>query len=69
MAERRRFIEPSKAGQHAISFHPGGEHESTGTPAGEPISAKKHAEAAVGKFGAKAEKQENFRRNVLTGGR
>jgi hypothetical protein len=69
MAERRRYIEPKAKGQHEISFHPGGEHESTGTPAGQPISAKKHAEAAAGKFGAKAVKQENFRRNVLTGGR
>lgn len=65
MAIKRRFIEPQHKGQHAISFREGGEHTSTGTPAGQPISAAKHADAASGKLGPKAEKQENFYRNVL----
>lgn len=48
-----------------IAFHPGGLHESTGTPKGQPISAAKHAAAASGKLGPKAKKQEQFYRNVL----
>lgn len=56
-----------KAGKPPIKFHAGGEHESTGTPAGQPIPAAKKAEAAAGKLGPLAQKQENFRRNVLTG--
>jgi hypothetical protein len=65
VAERRRFLSPTKKGQHEISFHEGGLHASTGTPSGEPISAKKHAAAESGKLGPKAEKQERFYRNVL----
>ena len=60
-------IHPTTAGQEPITFRKGGLHRSTGTPAGEPISAKTHAAAASGKLGALAEKQERFRRNVLTG--
>lgn len=58
-----------KEGKPEIKFHPGGLHESTGTPAGQKIPASKVAEAASGKLGAKAEKQVNFMRNVLTGGK
>ncbi len=63
----KETIEPTKKGQKKITFNKGGEHASTGTKAGKPISAKKHAEAKAGKFGKKAEKQEIFRENVLTG--
>lgn len=63
----KETIQPNKKGQKPITFNKGGEHKSTGTPSGKPISAKKHAEAKAGKFGAKAEKQELFRENVLTG--
>lgn len=62
-----RVIGPSHAGQKPIRFKRGGLHASTGTPAGEKISAAKHAEAAAGTFGPKAEKQERFYRNVLKG--
>lgn len=62
-----RTLKPSAPGQKPISFHPGGEHKSLGVPAGQPIPAKKAAAAAAGKFGPKAQKQEQFRRNVLTG--
>ena len=58
-------IHPVKKGQKPIKFHKGGLHASTGTKPGEPISAAKHAEAASGKLGPKAAKQENFYRNVL----
>jgi hypothetical protein len=51
--------------QHALHFSRGGLHRSTGTPAGQKISAAKHAEAASGKLGKLAEKQERFYRNVL----
>lgn len=44
--------------------HPGGLHESTGTPKGEKIPAKKMAEAASGKLGAKAEKQANLAKTL-----
>lgn len=60
-------VMPKKKGQKGITFKKGGEHRSTHTPAGETISASKHMEAKAGKFGKKAEKQEIFRENVLTG--
>jgi hypothetical protein len=60
-----KTIEPKHAGQKPIKFHEGGLHESTGTPSGKPISAAKHSKAASGSLGPKAEKQENFYRNVL----
>jgi hypothetical protein len=52
-------------GQHKISFKTGGLHASTDTAAGKKISPAKHAAAASGKLGPKAEKQERFYRNVL----
>jgi hypothetical protein len=58
-----------KSGQKPIKFHEGGLHESTGTPAGQPIPKSKVAAAASGKYGAKAEKQVQFMKNVLTGGK
>jgi hypothetical protein len=63
----KEIIKPTKKGQKPISFEKGGEHKSLGVKPGEKIPAKKKAEAKAGKFGAKAEKQENFRENVLTG--
>ncbi len=64
---KQKIIAPTKKGQKPIAFKEGGEHASTGTPAGKPIPAKKKAAARAGKLGAKAEKQEIFRENVLTG--
>ena len=61
-----KTIEPSKPGQKAISFHPGGLHTSTHTPQGQKIPAAKKAAALAGKYGPKAEKQANFAKNVLT---
>lgn len=55
----------AKAGHKAIEFNKGGLHASTGTPAGQKIPEKKREEAAEGKLGPKAKKQELFARNVL----
>lgn len=63
----RETIQPQKKGQKPITFNKGGEHRSLGVPAGKPIPAKKAAAAAAGKYGLKAQKQEQFRRNVLKG--
>lgn len=60
-------VAPQKKGQKPIAFQKGGEHESLGVPKGQKIPASKKAAAAAGKFGPKAQKQENFRRNVLKG--
>lgn len=60
-------VEPTKKGEKSISFKSGGEHASLGVKKGSKIPAKKEAEAKSGKFGKKAEKQEIFRENVLTG--
>jgi hypothetical protein len=62
---KTRTIGPSKPGQKAIKFHEGGLHASTGTKSGKKISPAKHAAAASGKLGPKAQKQEQFYRNVL----
>lgn len=63
----KETIKPNKKGQKPITFQKGGLHKSTNTPAGEKIPAKKLAQAKSGKLGAKAQKQELFRENVLTG--
>ncbi len=60
-------VEPTKKGEKAIHFKSGGEHASLGVKPGHKIPAKKKAQARSGKFGEKAEKQEIFRENVLTG--
>lgn len=52
-------------GKKPIAFHPGGLHESTGTPQGKKIPASKRAAALRGDYGAKARKQANFAKNVL----
>lgn len=54
-----------KGNQKPITFHPGGLHESTDTPKGEPIPASKRSAALHGNYGAKAKKQALFAKNVL----
>ncbi len=54
-----------KEGKKPISFHPGGLHESTHTPAGQKISSAKRAAAMRGAYGAKAKRQAEFAKNVL----
>lgn len=56
---------PAKDGKKAITFKKGGLHESTHTPKGEKIPAKKMVAAEEGKDGPKAKKQANFAKNVL----
>lgn len=56
-------------GKKPIKFKPGGLHESLDVPQGKKIPAAKRIAALKGKFGAKAKKQANFARNVLTGGK
>jgi len=63
----RKTLRPTRKGQRKISFKEGGEHASTGTPAGQPIPASKKRAARSGKLGVKAERQELFRENVLKG--
>ena len=60
-----KTILPAKKKQHKITFHEGGLHASTGTPASQKISPAKHAAAKSGKLGPKAQKQEMFYENVL----
>ena len=52
-------------GKSPISFRKGGLHQSTGTPAGQPIPAGKMQKALSGKLGPKAKKQALFAKNVL----
>lgn len=67
MAVKKKTVIPAKGGKPAIAFKSGGLHASTGTPAKEKISPAKHAAAASGSLGKKAQAQENFFRNVLGG--
>ncbi len=60
-------VRPTKKGQKAIRFRPGGLHESTGTPQGQKIPASKRRAALGGRYGPKAKKQAQFAANVLTG--
>ena len=60
-------LKPTEKGQKPIHFQKGGLHESLGVPQGEPIPASKMQAALSGRYGAKAQKQAQFARNVLTG--
>jgi hypothetical protein len=66
-SSKERTIEPKEKSQKKISFREGGLHDSTGTPTGKKIPAKKHEEAREGKLGKKVKKQEMFYENVLKG--
>jgi len=57
----------AKRGQKKITFKAGGLHQSTGTPAGQKIPAKKKTAALAGKLGPKAAAQARFAKNVLVG--
>lgn len=67
MALKTTTLQPKSPGQKKITFHPGGLHESTGTPVGQHIPPAKIAAALAGHFGPKAKKQALFMHNVLTG--
>lgn len=60
-----KTIKPTKKGQKPLHFKEGGLHASTGTAPDKKISPAKHAAAASGKLGPKAERQEQFYQNVL----
>lgn len=60
-------LKPRKPGQKKISFKAGGLHSSLGVPQGKKIPASKKAAALAGKYGARAKRQAQFARNVLTG--
>ncbi len=63
-----KIIAAKNKGQKPLKFKPGGLHKSTGTKPGAKISESKHEQAAEGKLGPKAEKQERFYENVLKKG-
>lgn len=54
-----------KAGKKPISFHVGGLHQSTHTPAGQKIPESKRKAALAGNYGPKAKSQALFAKNVL----
>lgn len=58
-------MQPTKKGEKKITFHKGGLHESTGTPAGKKIPSSKIHTALSGGFGPLAAKQARFYENVL----
>ena len=58
-------VKISKKGKPTIEFSKGDLHRSTNTPEGEKIPASKRGAALSGAYGAKAEKQAQFAKNVL----
>ena len=58
-----------KRGKDPVSFKAGGLHESTHTPADEPIPASKMRAAKAGRYGEKAVKQANMASGMLAKGR
>ena len=56
-------------GQKPVTFTKGGLHQSTGTPAGEPIPAAKMAAAKRGDLGPKAQAQASLATGLLAAGR
>lgn len=64
---QKETLKKTKPGQKTISFQKGGLHSSTGTPQNKKIPAGKMQAALSGKYGAKAKKQAQFAKNVLTG--
>lgn len=62
-----KTIKPNRPGKKPITYRPGGLHQSTGTPAGQPIPKAKMQAAMSGELGPTAKKQALFKKNVLTG--
>lgn len=56
-----------KEGRKPIKFHEGGLHQSLGVKSGEKIPSSLMNAALSGSKGAKAKKQAEFAKNVLTG--
>lgn len=60
-------LKPTKKGQKKITFQKGGLHQSLGVPSGVPIPRGEFKAALSGKRGVKAQKQAQFKKNLLTG--
>ncbi len=56
-------------GQGPITFREGGLHETTGTPMGERIPARKMQAALAGRYGKKGAKQARMAKGMLAKGR
>lgn len=69
MATKSKTVTLHKEGKKPIHFKKGGLHRSTHTPMGEKIPASKMSKALHGGYGAKAEKQARFAKEVLSKGR
>lgn len=54
-------------GKKSVKITPGGLHKSLHVPADKKIPAKKFKAALEGKYGKKAQKQAQFKKNVLHG--
>ena len=65
--KKKVTIKPKKKGQKPIKFTPGGLHQSLGVAQGVPIPKGKFESALAGNQGPLAQKQANFKKNVLTG--
>jgi hypothetical protein len=53
--------------QKPLKFHKGGLHTSLNVPQGDKIPSSKFQAALSGKYGGKAKKQADFKKNVLVG--
>jgi hypothetical protein len=60
-----KVIKAKKSGQHDISYHPGGLHESLGVAKGKPIPSAAFHAALSGSKGEKAKKQALMAKNVF----
>ena len=60
-------IQPKKKGQKANTYRRGGLHESLGLPQGTKIPDLAMQRALAGHYGPTAQKQAQFKKNVLTG--
>lgn len=65
--KKKVTLQPKKKGQKPITFQPGGLHQSLGVAQGVPIPKAKFQAALAGKAGPKAQRQAQFKKNVLTG--
>ena len=62
-------LKKSNPSQKTIKFHKGGLHASLGVSPDKKIPPNLIQSAMAGKKGAKAKKQAEFMKNVLTGGK
>lgn len=60
-------LKATKPGQKKITFKKGGLHDSLGIPQGQKIPPVAMQRAAAGHYGPTAQRQANFKQNVLKG--